>query len=478
MQSLRHYLLFYRAVFLLFLILINSCTPTKEKPEEAEIKPYSENPAYWQYKGDPVLLLGGTNDDNLFQMEDLEPHLDDLVECGGNYIRNTMSFRDSGNVNPFREVGEGKYDLEKWNEEFWEKFSNLLKWTHERDIIVQIEVWDRFDYSREYWRKNPFNPLNNVNYKLEDGFFEEFYLAHPSADRQPFFHTIPGMSMYRPELDRIRKYQEEYIDKMLSYTLKYGNVLYCINNETTSPIAWGSYWIDYIRSKSKEKEKEVYLTDMYDHFYRVSTCERCLDLISQPEYYTFMDVSQINSRNFGQAHWDTLQQILKLRDQYSIRPVNNTKIYGGGESSWGSGTNQDGVERFCRNLIGGAASVRHHRPPSGNGLNQRAISSIRATRQVEEWVKFWDVNPAMDLLDDREENECYLTASEGLKYVLYFPKAGSVKLDLTNWEGSYDAKWVNMESGELVKEEPIQGGKYVSISVEDGSGGYVVLIRR
>jgi len=28
---------------------------------------YKENPRYWQYKGKPVLLLGGTDDDNLFQ---------------------------------------------------------------------------------------------------------------------------------------------------------------------------------------------------------------------------------------------------------------------------------------------------------------------------------------------------------------------------------------------------------------------------
>ncbi|WP_236981000.1 DUF6298 domain-containing protein [Membranihabitans maritimus] len=441
------------------------------------IRPYMDNPAYWQYKGEPVLLLGATDDDNLFQMNDLESHLDELVECGGNYIRNTMSFRDSGNVNPYREMDREKYDLEKWSEAFWEKFSNLLKWTNERDIIVQIEVWDRFDYSREYWQKNPFNPQNNVNYEYVDSLFEQEYPSHPSADRQPFFHTIPGMPMYHTGLGRIREHQERYIDKMLSYTLEYGNVLYCMNNETTSPVEWGNYWIDYIRAKAKEKGKQVHLTDMYDHFFRVSTCERCLDLIAQPEYYTFMDVSQINSRNFGQLHWDTLQRIMELRDQYTLRPVNNTKIYGGGESNWGSGTNQDGVERFCRNVIGGCASVRHHRPPSGNGLNEKAIASIRATRQVEEWVKFWNVAPAMELLGDREENECYLAANEGEEYVLYFPLGGEVTLDLADWEGAFDVKWISVSTGEPEKEDTISSGREVPIEVPDNAGWYVVLRR-
>ena len=31
------------------------------------IKAYSKNQYYWQYKGKPVLLLGGSDDDNLFQ---------------------------------------------------------------------------------------------------------------------------------------------------------------------------------------------------------------------------------------------------------------------------------------------------------------------------------------------------------------------------------------------------------------------------
>ena len=28
------------------------------------IKPYTENPKYWQYKGEPVLLLGGSKTDH------------------------------------------------------------------------------------------------------------------------------------------------------------------------------------------------------------------------------------------------------------------------------------------------------------------------------------------------------------------------------------------------------------------------------
>ena len=31
------------------------------------IKPYTQNQWYWQYHGEPIVLKGGSDDDNLFQ---------------------------------------------------------------------------------------------------------------------------------------------------------------------------------------------------------------------------------------------------------------------------------------------------------------------------------------------------------------------------------------------------------------------------
>ena len=55
-----------------------------------------DNPRYWQYRGEPVLLLRGSVEDNLFQIPELESHLDTLHAVGGNYVRCTMSCRDEG----------------------------------------------------------------------------------------------------------------------------------------------------------------------------------------------------------------------------------------------------------------------------------------------------------------------------------------------------------------------------------------------
>jgi len=64
---------------------------TRRKQNADRIKPYKDNPRCWQYKGEPVLLLGASKTDHIFLLEDLEEHLDEIVRVGGNYVRNTMS---------------------------------------------------------------------------------------------------------------------------------------------------------------------------------------------------------------------------------------------------------------------------------------------------------------------------------------------------------------------------------------------------
>ncbi|VAW18007.1 hypothetical protein MNBD_BACTEROID01-2119 [hydrothermal vent metagenome] len=464
-------------LFFVILSIFSGCFPNQGNKSDFsnDIRLYIENPKYWQYKGKPVLLLGASNSDNLFQSPDFEEQLDLLKSIGGNYVRNTMKSSYTEIVWPYYRLKDGKYDLNKWGAEYWKRFEKLLKLADERDIIVQVEIWDRFLYSRKSWIDNPFNPANNINYSVKECGMETEYPVHPYRDLQPFFHTIKGMSNYTPALELVKNYQEKFVDKILSYSLKYGNVLYCMDNETTTPPEWGLYWMRYIRDKAGEKR--VYTTDMFDHFFYPNTCESCKQAIGNPEEYLFLDVSQINSRIYNQAHWDTLQWIVNERDKYPIRPVNCVKIYGGNYKSYGTGSNEDGVERFCRDVIGGCAAVRHCSPLTGNGLNKKAQATIKAVRKVESLVKMWEVEPHMELLSEREEDEAYLTADEGSKYVVLFPQEGSVKIDLSKYNKQiFTGKWISIKSGEWGKQFSVSGGGNIDISTPDSSGWFAVLV--
>jgi len=440
------------------------------------IQPYAANPEYWQYKGKPVLLLGGSKTDHIFLLDDLKDHLDEMSEVGGNYVRNTMSQREPIELKAHKLLPDGKFDMDQWNEDYWNRFQNMLKWTQEREIFVQIEVWDRFDFSTTHWEISPWNPGNNVNYTYEETGFREKYPDHPARDKQPFFHSIEGMERYKKRYDLTREYQEKFVSKMLSYSLEYGHVLYCMDNETSTPAAWGQYWIQFIKNKAAEKGVLVCATDMFDDAFRADKALHTPIIFDNPEIYMFADVSQNNSRNFNQEHWDKLQWLLKQIRKHP-RPVNNTKIYGSGFTSFGSGAPEDGVERFWRNMIGGCASARFHRPTSGNGLNSLAKASLKAARKLESMVKMWDLTPQMNLLVNREDNEAYLAAKAGEQYALYFPKSGTVGLDLSAQASAFKLQWISVSAGEWGDEAIIAGGGVAAISTP-GDGGWAAAIVR
>ena len=447
------------------------------------IKPYAKDPRYWQYKGRPVLLLGGTKDDSLFQIPDLKEQLDLLVSVGGNYVRNTMSARRDHDfeIHPFRRLADGKYDLAQWNDEYWTRFENLLRWTHERDVVIQIEVWDRFDYTdsgeTHHWQASPYRPKNNVNYTGDETGLADRYPTPPWRDKHPFFHTIPGMRQYDKKYDTLRGFQERFVAKMLSYSLDYGNVLYCMNNETSTAPRWGQHWMTFIRKSAAERGVDVYTTDMFDDGWEAEKSAKIRQALDHPELYPFIEISQVNSRNFGEDHWRrvlwTVEEVKK-----HPRPVNNTKIYGDGKTKWGSGEPKNGVQRFWRDIIAGCASARFHRDGGGTGLQPISQACLKAARKVESLVKFWDVEPRNDLLDDRAENEAYLAARPGGAYVLYFTDGGSVKLDLSGGEGRFDLKWIDVGSGEWGNQGTLQSGRDVAVAAPGGGGWIAVITRR
>ncbi len=436
--------------------------------EETRIQPHAANGWFWQYEGAPVLLIGGTNEDNVFQIDGLEGHLDELAAAGGNYVRNTMSSRDEGDLYPFADAGDGEYDLSSWNSAYWDRFESFLRLTRDRDIIVQIEVWDRFDHSRDPWLADPYNPDNNINYTRSESGLAGTYPNHPGTNEQPFFHTVPDLD----DNTVVRSFQEAFVTKMLSYTLEFGHVLYTMDNETGDDPAWGAYWAGYIRAAADTAGVGVETTEMWDDR-NITASSQHRHTWDHPELYTFTDISQ-NNHQVGQTHWDQLQFV---REHLSARPmpVNAVKIYGSDEYRYG--TDADAIERFWRGLVGGMASSRFHRPIAGLGLSSKVLTQLRALRMVEGEASFFDLLPDQALLGGRSDNEAYVTASPGDAYIVYFTDGGQVTLDLSGQSGSFTLRWLSLTDATWGADETVTAGGPVDLQTSGPGGAVAVLVR-
>ena len=433
------------------------------------IRPYPENPFYWEYDHKPTLLIGGSIEDNLFQIDDLEAHLNLLASVGGNYVRCTMSSRDEGDAWCFLPNADGTYDLTQPNPAYWEKFENLLTLAKQHHIIVQIEVWDRFDFAREPWQDNPFNPKNNGAYTAEESGLVEVIENHPGKRDNAFFRSVPALENNTVVLP----YQHLFVDWLLEITLKYPNVLYCMDNETNESPEWGRYWATYIQHKSEIAGHPVFMTEMWDAWDLNDSQHNAT--INHPELYGFIDVSQ-NNHNVGLIHWDNLQAVRqRVKASGQLRPLNMVKIYGANSGRYG--TNRDAQERFWRAVFGGVASARFHRPPAGLGLSDITQAHLHSMRMFTNEMQLTTCEPHLDLIEGRSVNEAYCIANIGVEYGVFFPDGGDIQLQL-GADTPVQVRWLNIHESTW---QPIadaqRDGNILNLKTPTEDGYWAVLVQ-
>jgi hypothetical protein len=324
--------------------------------------------------------------------------------------------------------------------------------THARSIIVQIEAWETYDfYQREVrpgffpWHFNPFNPRNNVNYTSEESGLPEDFPSKGAFPLNPFFETVPTLSDNKVVLP----YQLAYVDRLLSISLRYDHVLYCMDNETHAHPDWGAYWARYIREKAAAVGTAVETTEMWDNWdptggavpeaVRMSEREQPhvlrsspLNCLRQRDAYTFSDISNNNAQR-GETHYRTAHWFWNaVQESGQVWPIHCDKMYGGRRNANWSGSITDGLERFWRNIFAGQAGTRFHRPPSGLGLSLEAQTQIKAMRSLEAEVEIWKMRPAPELLSEREENTSFCLSESGRFYAVVFINPGSCRLDASS----------------------------------------------
>ncbi|MYG07949.1 hypothetical protein F4167_15320, partial [Candidatus Poribacteria bacterium] len=127
---------------------------------------------------------------------------------------------------------------------------------------------------------------------------------------------------------------------------------------------------------------------------------------------------------------------------------------------------QDGLERFWRNIFGGFASARFHRPDSGVGLNKTAQAHLKSMRTITDEMDIFTCEPRNELLSNRADNGAYTIANPGQEYAVYFPNGGSVDINVSAMTDAemLTVRWLNIAKSEWAQEEEIPFSESITLT--------------
>lgn len=172
-------------IVLIVAVMSTSCSPDHGKET---LKINEKNSHYFSFRGKPAILMGSTEHYGaLMNLDfDYEKYLDELQRCNLNLTRtfsgiyvepegafniekNTLAPAYGRYINPFARSNEpgyanggNKFDLTKWDPDYFERLRDFMTEADKRDIIVEITLFSSI-YEEAQWKLNPFHPDNNIN---------------------------------------------------------------------------------------------------------------------------------------------------------------------------------------------------------------------------------------------------------------------------------------------------------------------------
>ncbi len=199
---------------------------------------HPENKHYFQYKGEPMVLVTSAEHYGAVINTDFdfEKYLKTMHNEGMNYTRifvgsyveipgsfgignNTLAPATGSFLTPWKRTeeeglykGEKKLDLNEWNQDFFNRLKEFVSLADKYDIIVEVTLFCA-TYSDDSWKRHPFNPGNNIN---------EIPLNLERQKSNTLANSI------------LTGYQKNLVEKIVTELNDFENIFYEIQNEPWS----------------------------------------------------------------------------------------------------------------------------------------------------------------------------------------------------------------------------------------------------
>ena len=255
------------------------------------------NPHYFEYKGKPVIIVSSGEHYGavINPAFDYIKYLDTLQKDNMNYTRiftgamywevedafgitnNTLAPASGTALAPWKRSdtegntnGGNKFDLDQWDENYFNRFKSVVAEAQKRNIIVEVTLFTSI-YGEKSWENCPVYPQNNIN--------------NIALSNYKKVHTL--------ENGKLLQYQDKFVKRLVTELNKYDNVIYEIQNEpwadqdtvgnkpnvwqksaldnwnaipTSASIAWQTHIAKLITETEKTLDKTHLIAQNYNNF--------------------------------------------------------------------------------------------------------------------------------------------------------------------------------------------------------------------
>lgn len=438
-------------IILLSLIMTLACSCSEGSSEKNDsgafsslagpLKVHPSNPRYFTDDTGKVIFLSGFEFWDSLRLDGIKDpeglswneFLDAAEKYGINFVRlwiwNELTKFRAKSFDPWytsREIwmrtgpetaldGKPKFDLDKFNQEYFDKLRSRVIQAGERGFYVSImlfEGWSlRYMEAPWQWDGHPFNINNNIQ----------------GVNGDPDGNNI-GTEIHTLEVSEVTHYQEQYVRKIIDTVNDLDNVLYEISNEDHEySTDWQYYMIRHIKNYEKYHKPLQHPVWMSVYFKRsdqgISFNEVLFnspaDCISPNPVGGYKDEPPVSEGK---------KVIISDSDHLCGCTLDRSWV-------WKSFTRGLNIVNFTKTLSELAEMDATH---------IAAFKSMGHVLQYAKKLNLASMQPRPDLSSTR-----YCLADPGSEYLIYKPEAGT-DFTVILLEGKYQYEWFNPGSGTVV----------------------------
>ena len=311
--------------------------------------------------------------------------------------------------------GKPKFNLKRFNPEYFERLRSRVKAAGERGIYVSVMLFQGWSGRKAWggnpWLGHPYNPNNNVN--------------GLDGDRN-------GDNLVDLSLPEVREQDAAYVRKVIDTVNDLDNVLYEVSNEGGNK-DWNWFIVDLVHEYERKKPKQHPIGITAHGHERLSTM-----VASRAEWVSPGSDDDAAYRTDPPA-----------ADGRKVSILDTDHVFGvGGDHKWIwkgflRGHNPIFMDPYDDQDYGGAVDPKHD--PARKAMGHTRTLSLR-----------------MDLAHAAPHGELsstgYCLARPGSEYLVYLPDGGEVSVDLGTGKGVFTSEWIHPIEGTASPGADVEGG--------------------